>query len=99
LPIIGVNTYLNPRQDEISGNLNIELARASYEEKDARLKAINEWKESHEQTAQKALERLKHVALVNGNVFEELLNTARVATLGQMTQALYAVGGQYRRAL
>ncbi|MEN9528814.1 MAG: hypothetical protein RI932_687, partial [Pseudomonadota bacterium] len=99
LPIIGVNTYLNPRQDEISGNLNIELARASYEEKDARLGAIKTWKETHAQDAEKALENLKHVALVNGNVFEELLKTARVATLGQMTQALYAVGGQYRRAL
>lgn len=99
LPIIGVNTYLNPRQDEISGNLNIELARASYEEKDARLSAITAWKETHAQDTHKALERLKHVALVNGNVFEELLNTARLATLGQMTQALYAVGGQYRRAL
>lgn len=99
LPIIGVNTYLNPRQDEISANMNIELARASYEEKDARLNAIRNWQENHHDATQKALERLKKVALSNGNVFEELLQTARYATLGQMTQALYAVGGQYRRAL
>jgi methylmalonyl-CoA mutase len=99
LPIIGVNTYLNPRQDEISQNLNIELARASYEEKDARLKAIKQWQESHSKDAAQAIEKLKQVALANGNVFEELLSTARVATLGQMTQALYSVGGQYRRAL
>ncbi len=99
LPIIGVNTYLNPRQDELSANLNIELARASYEEKDARLKSIDAWKQENSSRSEKALESLKSVALSNGNVFEELLKTARVATLGQMTQALYAVGGQYRRAL
>jgi methylmalonyl-CoA mutase len=99
LPIIGVNTYLNPRQDELSANLNIELARASYEEKDARLKSIDAWKQENSSRSEKALESLKAVALSNGNVFEELLKTTRVATLGQMTQALYAVGGQYRRAL
>ena len=99
LPIIGVNTYLNPKQDEISADMNIELARASYEEKDARLNSIKQWKESNSNEADKAIERLKAVAIANGNVFEELLVTARVATLGQMTQALYAVGGQYRRAL
>lgn len=99
LPIIGVNTYLNPRQDELSANLNIELARASYEEKDARLHAIRGWQETHSADAARAIEQLKAVALANGNVFEELLKTARVATLGQMTQALYSVGGQYRRAL
>jgi len=99
LPIIGVNTYLNPRQDELSADLNIELARASYEEKDARLHAIRNWQEQNATATEKALAQLKAVALSNGNVFEELLKTARVATLGQMTQALYAVGGQYRRAL
>jgi methylmalonyl-CoA mutase len=99
LPIIGVNTYLNPRQDEQAANMNIELARASYEEKDARLSAIRQWQENNTSEAEKALSQLKTVALANGNVFEELLKTARVATLGQMTQALYSVGGQYRRAL
>ncbi|MFZ9520215.1 MAG: fused isobutyryl-CoA mutase/GTPase IcmF [Silvanigrellaceae bacterium] len=99
LPIIGVNTYLNPRQDELSANLNIELARASYEEKDARLHSIRGWQETHSAESLRAIEQLKAVALANGNVFEELLKTARVATLGQMTQALYSVGGQYRRAL
>ena len=99
LPIIGVNTYLNPRQDELSQTMNIELARASYEEKDARLSALRAWQESNSQEVSAALARLKTVALSNGNVFEELLKTSRVATLGQMTQALYSVGGQYRRAL
>jgi methylmalonyl-CoA mutase len=99
LPIIGVNTYLNPRQDEISANMNIELARASYEEKNARLTAIAGWRENNAPTAESAIASLKQCALRNGNIFEELLKTARVATLGQMTQALYSVGGQYRRAL
>lgn len=99
LPIIGVNTYLNPKQDELAKTLNIELARASYEEKDARLGAIKAWQQANSEDVTVALERLKAVALANGNVFEELLKTSRVATLGQMTQALYAVGGQYRRAL
>ncbi|MEN9809406.1 MAG: hypothetical protein RLZZ488_973 [Pseudomonadota bacterium] len=99
LPIIGVNTYLNPRQDEISANMNIELARASYEEKNARLAAIAGWREQNAPATDTAIASLKQVALRNGNIFEELLKTARVATLGQMTEALYAVGGQYRRAL
>ncbi len=99
LPIIGVNTYLNPNQDEIAANMTIELARASYEEKDARLKAIAKWQKTSAEKVEEALTRLKETALSNGNVFEELLNTARIATLGQMTQALYQVGGQYRRAL
>ncbi|NBX17362.1 MAG: methylmalonyl-CoA mutase [Proteobacteria bacterium] len=99
LPVIGVNTFLNPRQDEQAANMNIELARASYEEKDARLAAIRQWQEANSAETAKALSDMQKVALANGNVFEELLKTARVATLGQMTQALYAVGGQYRRAL
>ena len=99
LPIIGVNTYLNPNQDEIAANMTIELARASYEEKDARLAAITQWQSNSAEKVDEALQRLKSAALTNGNVFEELLRTARTATLGQMTQALYQVGGQYRRAL
>lgn len=99
LPIIGVNTYLNPNQDDIAANMTIELARASYEEKNARLESISQWQSKSRQQVDVALERLKQAALSNGNVFEELLTTARVATLGQMTQALYQVGGQYRRAL
>jgi len=99
LPIIGVNTYLNPKHDEQSGQLNIELARASYDEKNARLEAVEQWKNQQAALVDEALQRLKSVALANGNVFEELLRTSRLATLGQMTQALYSVGGQYRRAL
>jgi methylmalonyl-CoA mutase len=99
LPIIGVNTYLNPNQDDIAANRTIELARASYEEKDARLNAITRWQETSSEQLNQSLDRLKNTALTNGNVFEELLSTARTATLGQMTHALYQVGGQYRRAL
>lgn len=99
LPLIGVNTYLNPNIDENAEPMKIELARATYEEKNARLAAVESWHEQNTTATEKALERLKSVALANGNVFEELLQTARFASLGQMTQALYSVGGQYRRAL
>ena len=51
----------------------------------------------HAEEAPAALERLQQVALADGNIFEELMNTVRVCSLGQITQALYDVGGQYRR--
>ena len=62
--------------------MTIELARASYEEKDARLAAITQWQSNSAEKVDEALQRLKSAALTNGNVFEELLRTARTATLG-----------------
>src|SRR5690625_5102206 len=97
LPIIGVNTYLNPNppsEDEID---SMELARAKKEEKEHQINNLRKFQENHQDKAEQALERLKKVAQEDGNIFAELMETVKVASLGQITDALYAVGGQYRR--
>ncbi|MCP8617408.1 fused isobutyryl-CoA mutase/GTPase IcmF [Salirhabdus salicampi] len=97
LPIVGVNTYLNPNpptEEEIN---SMELARASKEEKEEQIRNLREFQKRHEQEGKVALERLKHVASSGGNIFAELMETVKVASLGQITNALYEVGGQYRR--
>ncbi|MCM3722596.1 fused isobutyryl-CoA mutase/GTPase IcmF [Solibacillus isronensis] len=97
LPIIGVNTYLNPNPPSEEAIDNMEIARASKEEKDLQIANLASFKESNADNSQKALDRLKEVAKTGGNIFEELMETVKVASLGQITQALYEVGGQYRR--
>ncbi|MCP4681748.1 MAG: methylmalonyl-CoA mutase, partial [Desulfobacterales bacterium] len=96
-PIIGVNTFRDPNSDlEVLGE-EVELARASDEEKKSQLKRLHEFKQLHEKEAPEALERLQKKVLSGDNIFEELMNTVRVCSLGQITKALYDVGGQYRR--
>lgn len=97
LPIIGVNTYLNPNPPSEEELNNIQLARATYEEKELQIKNLREFQERNKDKVDAALERLKQVAISGGNIFEELMETVKVASLGQITRALYEVGGQYRR--
>src|SRR5690606_3813575 len=97
LPIIGVNTYLNPNPPTEEDLNNIELARATKEEKELQIKNLQEFQERNKDKVEDALNKLKQVAVNNGNIFEELMETVQVASLGQITQALYEVGGQYRR--
>lgn len=97
LPIIGVNTYLNPNPPSEEAIDNMEIARASKEEKDLQIANLASFKDSNADNSQKALDQLKEVAKTGGNIFEELMETVKVASLGQITQALYEVGGQYRR--
>ncbi|PFP30983.1 methylmalonyl-CoA mutase [Bacillus sp. AFS073361] len=97
LPIIGVNTYLNPNPPSEEDVNNMELARASYEEKELQIQNLRTFQESHAASAGEALQRLKEAAVKNGNIFAELMETVQVASLGQITRALYEVGGQYRR--
>ncbi|MFY0741455.1 fused isobutyryl-CoA mutase/GTPase IcmF [Solibacillus silvestris] len=97
LPIIGVNTYLNPNPPSEEAINNMEIARASKEEKDLQIANLAGFKEANVDNSQKALDQLKEVAKTGGNIFEELMETVKVASLGQITQALYEVGGQYRR--
>ncbi|MEK4078908.1 fused isobutyryl-CoA mutase/GTPase IcmF [Solibacillus sp. FSL K6-1126] len=97
LPIIGVNTYLNPNPTSEEAINNMEIARASKEEKDLQIANLAGFKEANADNSQKALDQLKEVAKTGGNIFEELMETVKVASLGQITQALYEVGGQYRR--
>ncbi|MBV7505163.1 methylmalonyl-CoA mutase family protein [Bacillus sp. sid0103] len=97
LPIIGVNTYLNPNPPSEEEVNNMELARASYEEKELQIHNLRAFQEHHAAETGKALQRLKEAAVTNGNIFAALMETVQVASLGQITRALYEVGGQYRR--
>jgi methylmalonyl-CoA mutase len=100
LPIIGVNTWLDPRTTEKGWEPpSIELRRSTPEEKDGQIASVRTFQAAHAGEAPAALKRLQDVAMSGGNVFAELMETVRVATLGQITHALYAVGGEYRRNL
>jgi len=97
LPIIGVNTFLNPRADEEGFNVPGELARATKEEKEAQIANLRAFQELHRDQSPAALKKLQEVAIAGGNIFAELMETTRVASLGQISHALYEVGGKYRR--
>ncbi|WLD93194.1 fused isobutyryl-CoA mutase/GTPase IcmF [Alkalihalobacillus sp. AL-G] len=96
LPIIGVNTYLNPNPPS-EEEFNIQLARAAKEEKEQQIRNLKEFQQKNEDKTTEALRNLKQVALSGGNLFDELMTTVRYASLGQITRALYEVGGKYRR--
>lgn len=100
LPIIGVNTYINPKT-MVAGYEppKIEMARASYEEKDLQLGRVTDYQKSNSAAGARALQELKDASLKGENVFAALMKASRVCSLFQMTQALYEVGGQYRRNL
>ncbi|HEY4743329.1 MAG TPA: fused isobutyryl-CoA mutase/GTPase IcmF [Desulfuromonadaceae bacterium] len=97
LPIIGVNTFLNPRANEEGYQVPGELARATKEEKEQQITNLRAFQERNRELAPAALKRLQDVAVTGGNVFAELMETVRCASLGQISHALYEVGGQYRR--
>ncbi|SMO51060.1 methylmalonyl-CoA mutase [Saccharicrinis carchari] len=95
LPIMGVNTFLSK-----SGSPTIlpeEVIRSTEEEKQNQLRELNRFHQRHADQAEEALKRLKETALSNKNVFEELMETVKYCSMGQITRALYEVGGQYRR--
>jgi methylmalonyl-CoA mutase len=95
LPIIGVNTFLDPSQ---TGAVQVvELVRASEEDKQAQLDGLQALHGRHAAGAPQALARLQETARTGGNVFSELMETVKVCSLGQITRALFEVGGQYRR--
>jgi methylmalonyl-CoA mutase len=96
-PIVGVNTFRNPHGDPIPQTL--ALARSTEEEKESQLRRLAAVQAAHAAEAPAALQRLKDVVIRNGNVFEELMRTVRVCSLGQITNALFEVGGQYRRSM
>ena len=101
LPIVGVNTFQNPNAeafDESSADaFDMELARATPEEKAACLERTTALQQRDLETTEAALARLQSVARSGGNVFDELMETVKVASLGQISNALFDVGGQYRR--
>ena len=97
LPIVGVNTFLNPRADEEGFNTTGELARATKEEKEQQILNLRAFHDNNRDTAPAALKRLQAVAIAGENIFAELMDTVKVASLGQISHALYEVGGKYRR--
>lgn len=97
LPIIGVNTYLNPNPASEEDINNMEIARATTEEKETQITNLRNFQQKNQNETNDALARLKQVAVSGGNIFEELISTVQKASLGQITHALYEVGGQYRR--
>ena len=96
-PIVGVNTFRDPHVSSEELSDAVELARASEEEKESQIRRLAAFKEQHREEAPAALKRLQQAALSGENLFAELMQTVRVCSLGQITQALYDVGGRYRR--
>ncbi len=96
-PIIGVNTFRNPDVNPEEENAQIELARASDEIKNDQLKRLAEFQERNAEKAPAVLKKLQDKALKGDNLFEELMESVKYCSLGQITNALYKVGGQYRR--
>jgi methylmalonyl-CoA mutase len=95
LPIIGVNTFLDPK-----GSPTVtppEVIRATKEEKDYAISSRDAFRKRNAESAAVALEAVKRAALDNGNMFAALMDACKVCTLGQLSRALYEVGGQYRR--
>ena len=94
-PIIGVNTFRSPRGEAVPET--IELARSSDAEKQSQLARLNEFQARHADAAPQALERLRRTVIEDGNTFVVLIDAVRSCSLGQITSALYEVGGRYRR--
>jgi len=96
-PIIGVNTFRNPHGDAVQENM--ELARSTDEEKRGQLQRLQDFQARHAAAAPAMMQRLQQAVMANDNVFAVLMDAVRVCSLGQITNALFEVGGQYRRSM
>ena len=96
-PIIGVNTFRNPQGNPVLEHL--ELARSTEAEKQSQLERLHAFHDQHAQESPAMLKRLQQAVMDNANVFEVLMDAVRVCSLGQITNALFEVGGQYRRSM
>jgi methylmalonyl-CoA mutase len=90
-----VNTFLNKKGSPTI--LPSEVIRSTTEEKEQQIRNLQDFKSRNISHSQQALAKLQQVAVTNGNIFEELMETVKYCTLGEITHALYQVGGQYRR--
>jgi methylmalonyl-CoA mutase len=97
LPIVGVNTFLNKKGSPTI--LPNEVIRSTREEKEQQIQNLHAFHERNKSIAVEKLNKLKSVAINNGNLFGELMETVKHCSLGQITHALYEVGGQYRRSM
>lgn len=96
LPIIGVNTYINPNAEPTQID-TLQVARATKDEKELQIHNLKDFQKRNESKCHEEIEKLKQVALSGENIFAQLMQTVKYASLGQITNALYEVGGQYRR--
>ncbi len=96
-PIVGVNTFRNPSGDPVPEH--IEMARSTDDEKQSQLARLHAFWQQHAAEAPAMLQRLQQAAIDQHNVFEVLMDAVRVCSLGQITRALFEVGGQYRRSM
>jgi methylmalonyl-CoA mutase len=96
LPIIGVNTFLSD-SDASQEHAGAQLIRSSEEEKQAQVNAVRAFQARNAQRSPEALKKLQAVAAAGDNVFAELMEAVKTCSLGQISRALYQVGGQYRR--
>jgi methylmalonyl-CoA mutase len=94
-PIVGVNTFLSPHAHEAQPP--IALQRSTQAEKQSQLARLHAFQARHQEASGDALQRLRHAVIDNENVFAVLMDAVRVCSLGQITHALFEVGGQYRR--
>jgi len=94
-PVVGVNTFISKEGSPFE--IPKELIRATTEAKDRQIANLSAFQERNAEAATESLAALQRVAISGGNIFEQLVETAKVASLGEMSRALYEVGGQYRR--
>jgi methylmalonyl-CoA mutase len=99
LPIIGVNTFIDGETEHGGEAVKVELARATEGEKESQLKRLAEFHKRNAIDAPGALKHLQEAALSGKNIFTELMHTVRYCSIGQITNALYEVGGQFRRSM
>jgi methylmalonyl-CoA mutase len=96
-PIVGVNTFLSSKGSPTV--IPDEVIRSTKEEKELQITNVEAFQVRNRDRSEQALSRLKQVAIQNGNLFAEIMEAAKVCSLGQLTHALYEVGGQYRRSM
>jgi isobutyryl-CoA mutase len=101
LPIVGVNTFLapdaTPGEPSGDGGRPVELARSTEEEKERQISRLADFKSRHAQERPAMLDRLRRAALAGDNLFAVLMDAVRVCSLGEISEALFEVGGRYRR--
>jgi isobutyryl-CoA mutase len=96
-PIVGVNTFRNPDGDPVQDH--IELARSTDDEKQSQLQRLQDFQSRNAAQSAAMLQRLQQAVIANHNVFAVLMDAVRCCSLGQITNALFEVGGQYRRSM
>ena len=95
LPIIGVNTFINKQGSPTL--IPNEVIRASKKEKEYQIKMLKELHKTHQNTSERKLQQVQQAAILNKNIFEELMSVSKTCSLGEITNSLFEVGGQYRR--